>query len=261
MLYSLEAGGKRLRPALVYGAILSLGKDMAMGDAAAAAIEMIHTYSLIHDDLPCMDDDDLRRGRPTCHVRFGEAQAVLAGDGLLTEAFSVLSHRRVEDLWSPRTAVRVIQELAVGAGMWGMVGGQAMDLIAEGKPTAQQHLEAIHRCKTGALIRAAVRMGAFIGQANDEQLANLTSYAEALGLAFQVADDVLDETGDSQTLGKTAGKDLASQKATYPALLGLERARAYAQDTAKKAVDALRGFGSAAEELRDLARFTVTRQN
>jgi geranylgeranyl diphosphate synthase type II len=218
---------------------------------AACALEMIHTYSLIHDDLPAMDNDDLRRGRPTSHKVYGEATAILAGDALLTMAFDVAAQSG--DL-------HVVREIAQAAGVSGMVGGQQLDLEAEHQQVDLDTLRRIHALKTGALIRASVRTGVLLANAENVQLDALTRYGEHLGLAFQIADDILDVTGTKETLGKPIGSDAANEKSTYPALLGLERARARAQEAIQAALDALAGFGPEADNFRALARFVVDRE-
>lgn len=250
MRYSLLGGGKRLRPALALGAAELLTGDDAPAMPAACAIEMIHTYSLIHDDLPAMDDDDLRRGRPTLHKVYGEANAILAGDTLLTMAFDVAAE--------PGDA-RVVREIAQAAGVRGMAGGQYLDLASEGRPATVEALRRIHACKTGALIRAAVRCGALLAGAEGAALAALTAYAEHIGLAFQIADDILDVTGDETALGKPVGSDVANAKATYPSMLGLDQSRRLADEVTEEALAALAGFGPEAEAFRALARYIVTR--
>lgn len=250
--YSLFAGGKRLRPALALGAAQVIGGESAPALPAACALEMIHTYSLIHDDLPAMDDDDLRRGQPTLHVKFGEATAILAGDALLTMAFDVLTESE---------SIQVIREIAQAAGVYGMAGGQHLDLQGEGKALGLQELQEIHRCKTGALIRVSVRAGAILAGADDAQLAALTEYGEHIGLAFQITDDILDVVGDEAALGKPVGSDEGNDKSTYPALLGLDQARALAQETAEAAINALTPFGPEADTFRELARFIVEREH
>jgi geranylgeranyl diphosphate synthase type II len=250
MRYSLFAGGKRLRPALALGAAeLVCGEDDA-ALPAACALEMIHTYSLIHDDLPCMDDDDYRRGRLTAHKVFGEAQAILAGDALLTMAFDVLG---------AAGNVSVVREVAQAAGVMGMAGGQWRDLAAEGTTPSLDELRQIHSCKTGALIRVSVRSGAILAGAREEELAALTCYGEHLGLAFQIADDILDVTGDPAAMGKAAGADRAAHKATYPAILGLARAQELAKEAMEAALAALEGFGASGEAFRSLAVYVVQR--
>lgn len=249
--YSLFAGGKRLRPALALGACEMLLGDDTPALPAACALEMIHTYSLIHDDLPAMDNDDLRRGRPTSHRVFGEAAAILAGDALLTMAFDAAAE----------AGAGIVREIAQAAGIAGMVGGQLLDMDAEGRPVTLGELRCIHACKTGALIRAAVRCGALCGGANPEQLAALTLYGEHTGLAFQIADDILDVTGEAEKLGKNTGADAAHTKATYPGLLGLDGARRLAGETVDAALDALSGFDEEAEPFRALARFIISRDH
>ncbi|OXY80807.1 (2E,6E)-farnesyl diphosphate synthase [Oceanimonas doudoroffii] len=260
MEYGLLQGGKRVRPMLVYAtAGLHTDSDQQAADAAAAAIECIHAYSLIHDDLPAMDNDDLRRGKPTVHRAFDEATAILAGDALQTLAFELVSQSG-DDLPAERR-LRLVQELATASGYGGMCGGQALDIYHEGKPVERATLETIHRHKTGALIRAAVRMGALCSPAMQEtELAALSRYAEAIGLAFQVQDDILDITADTATLGKTQGKDLAQQKSTYPALLGLDGARALAASLHRDALAALAGLPGNTETLEAFAHYIVQRE-
>ena len=250
--YSLFAGGKRLRPALVLGAADIIAGQDVCALPAACALEMIHTYSLIHDDLPAMDDDDLRRGKPTLHKVHGEAIAILAGDALLTMAFDVLTE--AGDL-------RVVREIARAAGAAGMVGGQVIDLQSEGKRVALDALRRLHACKTGALIRVAVRSGAMLAGATMEQITALTCYGEKIGLAFQIADDILDITGTEAQLGKPIGSDEANEKSTYPALLGLDQSRTLAQETVQEAIAALEPFGNKADLFRQLALFIVERKH
>lgn len=259
MRYSIFAGGKRLRPALV----IATGEVFAAEDQAllpaACALEMIHTYSLIHDDLPAMDNDDLRRGRPTNHKVYGEAMAILAGDALLTQAFITLT--KMSGI-SAETQVRVIAEVAEAAGtVKALIGGQVLDIQNEGKAVTAEELTAIHRAKTGALIRCCVRIGAIIGGASEEELQLFTEYAEKAGLAFQVADDVLDATATSAELGKTAGKDEASYKATYVALYGIENARQHAEQLCQEAIAAIRQTGRDTGRLEEIARFIVERKS
>jgi geranylgeranyl diphosphate synthase type II len=255
MRYSVFAGGKRVRPILAILACRAVGgaDDAAM--PAACAVECAHTYSLIHDDLPAMDDDDFRRGKPSNHKAFDEATAILAGDALLTAAFEIIAARTAD----AAVASRVTLELATAAGWAGMVGGQMADLLAEGAEPREETLRFIHRRKTGALIRASVRCGAFCGGADDGQLELLTRYAEHVGLAFQIADDILDITATSEQLGKTAGKDKSSRKLTFPAVLGLEKSRAEATRLAAEAADVLAGLGDRAGPLALLANFIVAR--
>ncbi|WP_286785462.1 MULTISPECIES: (2E,6E)-farnesyl diphosphate synthase [Pseudomonas] len=261
MRYSVMNGGKRVRPILVYAACEALGGDAEQADNAACAVELIHAYSLVHDDLPAMDDDDLRRGQPTTHKAFDEAAAILAGDGLQSLAFSVLAEPGARSA-SAETRLRMLTTLARAAGPEGMVGGQAIDLESVGRQIDQRALESMHRHKTGALIEASVCLGALAsGRADDAALAALQTYARAIGLAFQVQDDILDVESDTATLGKTQGKDQAQDKPTYPALLGLEPAKAYALDLRDQALAALEAFGKRAEPLRDLARFIVERRS
>jgi geranylgeranyl diphosphate synthase type II len=254
MTYSLQAGGKRLRPMLVLAACEAVGGELESALPVAAAFEMIHTYSLIHDDLPAMDDDDLRRGMPTCHKAFDEATAILAGDAMATYAFQVvLSH-----VQSPEMAVAAGRELAVAAGLEGMVGGQMADLEGEGRTPSADELRYIHEHKTGALITAAVACGGIMAGADKATLQRLRSYGKAIGLAFQVIDDILDETATAEQLGKSPGKDSASDKMTYPRLYGLEGARKYAEDLISKACDELSGLKNA-EGLRTIAEYFVAR--
>ncbi len=261
MRYSVINGGKRVRPLLVYAACDSLGGDLAQADGAACAVELIHAYSLVHDDLPAMDDDDLRRGQPTTHIAFDEACAILAGDALQSLAFEVLG----SDAGNPADAalrLRMLATLSRAAGPAGMVGGQAIDLAAVGIKIDQQALERMHRHKTGALIEASVVLGAMAsGKASAIQLNALQQYAQAIGLAFQVQDDILDVESDTATLGKTQGKDEANDKPTYPALLGLEAAKTYALELRDQALAALRDFDERAEPLRQLAEFIVARRS
>jgi geranylgeranyl diphosphate synthase type II len=253
--HSLFAPGKRLRPMLVLNAAMACGSDISRAMPAACAVEMVHTYSLIHDDLPAMDDDDLRRGRPTCHVQFDEATAILAGDGLLTLAFEVLA-RHVQP---EGTAVRCCAELAQAAGFSGMVGGQADDLAAENHGGSIEKLENIHRRKTGALLVASLRLGALTAGATNEQIERLSAYGSKLGLAFQIVDDLLDLQGDSTALGKTIGKDSHQGKLTFPALLGEVASRRQARVLIEEAVRELHPFGQLADNLVSLAMFVLER--
>jgi geranylgeranyl diphosphate synthase type II len=255
MRYSLLAPGKRLRPLLTLMAAEACGGEIEAALPAACAVEMIHSYSLIHDDLPAMDDDDLRRGRPTCHKAHGEARAILAGDALLTLAFQVLA----QDVRPAEVAARCCGVLAVAAGAVGMVGGQADDLQAESLPATLETLEAIHRRKTGAMILAALRLGAFIAGASESRLTALGIYGKNLGMAFQITDDLLDAAGDEQVVGKRVGKDLDRGKLTFPGLLGVEESRRRAEQLIDGACDALTGFGSRAEHLEALARYVLER--
>jgi len=261
MRYSVLGGGKRLRPVLLYAVGRALGcdeeaADRAALDAAAAALELVHAYSLVHDDLPAMDDDDLRRGRPTVHRAFDEATAILAGDALLTLSFEVMAttgHVRTPAL---------VRTLAEASGRRGMVAGQALDLEAVGQFREVEALSRMHAYKTGALIRAAVRLGGLVAvDEQDSRLAALERYASAIGLAFQIQDDILDVTGDTATLGKTAGADAARDKPTYPSLLGLDGAQERAGQLLQEALDALAPLGEAAEPLAVLARYMIERDH
>lgn len=261
MRYSVINGGKRVRPLLVYGACEALGGDPSRADGAACAVELIHAYSLVHDDLPAMDDDDLRRGQPTTHKAFDEASAILAGDGLQSLAFEVLADARGNPR-DPDLRLQMIRGLSRAAGPAGMVGGQAIDLGSVGQKLDRQALEIMHRHKTGALIEASVHLGALAsGRADAAALDALQSYAQAVGLAFQVQDDILDVESDTLTLGKRQGADIARDKPTYPALLGLEPAKAYALELRDQALLAIQPFDQAAEPLRALARYIVERRN
>lgn len=257
MRYSLFAGGKRIRPILCMAAAHAVSGDPAGVEAAACTLELIHTYSLIHDDLPALDNDDLRRGRPTNHKVFGEAMAILAGDALLTLAFQVLAQLDAD----PARKASLIEELSTASGtVGGMIGGQVADLEGEGQDPDATLLESIHRAKTGALLRASLRMGAIYACAQADQLAALTSYGEHVGLAFQIVDDVLDVEQSSATLGKTAGKDAAQKKITFPAVYGLERSHAMAEEERLAAHRALEHFGPRADRLRELADLIVRRK-
>ena len=258
MRYSLLGGGKRLRPILALAACEAVGGRLENAIGFACAIEMIHTYSLIHDDLPCMDDDDLRRGRPTNHKVYGEAIATLAGDGLLTDAFTIAA--RAPSAAGPLVVLDTLAELAEAAGSSGMVGGQVIDLLDEGRPVDLAQLEYLHSKKTGALFLTAVRGGARLGGADSAQLAALAEYARAVGLAFQVIDDVLDVESSTERLGKRTQKDQASGKATYPAILGLEESRRLARQLEQRALQALGAFDQRADALRYLASFAVERK-
>jgi geranylgeranyl diphosphate synthase type II len=261
MRYSVMNGGKRVRPLLVYASCEAFGSAAENANGAACAVELIHAYSLVHDDLPAMDDDDLRRGHPTTHKAFDEACAILAGDGLQSLAFTALLSAQLSPLNEP-TRVEMVRTLAHAAGPAGMVGGQAIDLDSVGLKLDQQALEFMHRHKTGALIEASVRLGALAsGRAEKDELKALQVYAQAIGLAFQVQDDILDIESDTATLGKRQGADVARDKPTYPALLGMEAAKAYALELRDQALHALRRFDATAEPLRDLARYIVDRRS
>ncbi|MBY5938553.1 (2E,6E)-farnesyl diphosphate synthase [Marinobacter nauticus] len=259
MRYSVLGGGKRVRPALCMAAARAMGSDESTALAPACALELIHAYSLVHDDLPAMDDDDLRRGRPTAHIAFDEASAILAGDALQTLAFALLSDAPA---LSDRQRVTMISELARASGHQGMVGGQAIDLESVGRQLSVAQLEAMHRHKTGALIEASVRLGALTSESVTEcQLSNLTDYASALGLAFQVQDDLLDIEGDTEVIGKRQGSDAARAKPTYPALLGIEGARQHLARLLDEALSALESFDSEADTLRAMADYVVARSH
>ena len=261
MRYAVLGGGKRLRPMLVYATGAALGAAPEALDAPAAAVEIIHAYSLVHDDLPAMDDDDLRRGQPTCHVAFGEAMAILAGDALQALAFEILAADTALRV-DAATRVRMLRLLAAACGAHGMAGGQALDLAAVGQVLSPAELERMHVHKTGALIRAAVQLGAMAaGAADAALLAKLERYGHCLGLAFQIRDDILDVEGDSATIGKTAGKDAANAKPTYPAILGMEASRRLLDELTAEATAALAPLGAAGADLAALARFVAERDN
>ena len=256
MSYSLLAGGKRLRPILALAACEAVGARPEEAVDAACAVEFVHTYSLIHDDLPAMDDDDFRRGRPTSHKKFGEAVAILAGDALCAEAFRVAAQNRKG---REERVADVVYELARASGAIGMVGGQVIDIEATGKKIAVDELETLHRAKTGELLLVAVRAGARMGGADAAAMERLTAYGRALGLAFQIVDDVLDITADLETLGKDPGSDREAGKTTFVDLLGVDGARARAQAVMNEGIAALAPFGAKADALRALARYTVER--
>jgi geranylgeranyl diphosphate synthase type II len=262
MRYSVFAGGKRVRPILLLAACEAVGGEIGPAMPAACAMEMIHTYSLIHDDLPAMDNDDFRRGNPTNHKVFGEAIAILAGDALLTEAFILLSD---PGHWGKTGSTRllpVIHEIARSAGSHGMVGGQVVDMESEGKRDVDLAIvQYIHTHKTGALLKASVKAGALLGGADDAGLAAMTRYGEAVGLAFQIADDILDIEGTTEQLGKDAGSDEARGKATYPAVMGIAEAKRRAGELVGMALDALSGFDEKADPLREIARYIVYRKS
>jgi geranylgeranyl diphosphate synthase type II len=260
MRYSLLGGGKRLRPILCLAAAEAVASPAASVLPVAGALEMIHTYSLIHDDLPAMDDDDLRRGRPTCHKQFDEATAILAGDGLLTAAFFVLAEAAVHQPVQAAAYTEVIRFIAAASGYQGMVGGQMADLLAEGRPSTLEQVEAIHRLKTGALLTASVRAGAVLGGGSPEEVEALTKYGKKFGLIFQITDDLLDVEGESGEMGKPTGMDAVRQKATYPAVLGVTGAKDQARRLVAAALLDLQSFGDAAEPLRHLAQYLLTRR-
>lgn len=258
MRYSVFAGGKRIRPILCLESARMFTQHLEGAVQVGCALEFIHTYSLIHDDLPALDNDDLRRGKPTCHKVFGEAMAILAGDALLTLAFQTLAGAKI----APLPRIEVIAEISAAAGtVDGMVGGQVADVEAGGNPVTPAMLEYIHRAKTAALIRGSIIAGALAGGAPAEDLPRLRRFAENIGWAFQVVDDILDVEESSAALGKTAGKDQAQQKATYPALYGLERSRVIAKDLESKALGELDPFGERAARLRELGVFLIARRS
>ena len=260
MHYAATGGGKRVRPLLIYATASLSGKELdqvAGLDACAVAVELFHTYSLVHDDLPCMDNDDLRRGRPTVHKAFDEASALLVGDALQTMAFQLIAQSALNDAQK----VQVITSLSIAGGMVGMAGGQAIDLASVGKQLTQQELEQMHRLKTGALLRASVQIGAMAIHLNEQEKKSLDAFASALGLAFQVVDDVLDASSNSQTLGKTAGKDAAANKPTFVSMMGLSGAREFAAKLHEEALDSLSIWGDNADLLRAIASKVVNREN
>jgi geranylgeranyl diphosphate synthase, type II len=257
MRYSVQAGGKRVRPILCLESARIFAADVTHVLPIACALEFIHTYSLIHDDLPALDNDDLRRGKPTCHKKFGEATAILAGDALLTLAFETLANTSI----GPTRSVAIISHVAASAGtINGMVGGQVADLEAEGRAVQSAELEYIHRSKTAALIRASVVSGAIGGGGDDEAVARLIRFGETIGWAFQVVDDILDVEESSAALGKTAGKDAAQRKATYPSLYGLEKSRQFAKELEARAMAEIEPYGAGAARLRELAEMIVHRR-
>jgi geranylgeranyl diphosphate synthase type II len=258
MRYSVQAGGKRVRPILCLESARIFAADVTPVLPVACALEFIHTYSLIHDDLPALDNDDLRRGKPTCHKKFGEATAILAGDALLTLAFETLANATSID---PARRVAILSHVAASAGtVDGMVGGQVADIEAEGRAVRPAELEYIHRSKTAALIRASVVSGAIGSGASDEDVGRLKRFGETIGWAFQVVDDILDVEESSAALGKTAGKDAAQQKATYPALYGLEKSRAFAKELESRAMVEIEPYGPRAARLREVAEMIVQRR-
>lgn len=261
MRYSLFAGGKRVRPILAIAAAESLGAKTAELLPLAGALELIHTYSLIHDDLPAMDNDDFRRGMPTCHKAYGEAIAILAGDGLLNMAFEVLSDPRRTKAVPAGRLLAITREIATASGVFGMVGGQVVDMESEGKDVDFPTLEYIHTHKTGALIRASVRVGALYARAGKRQFTALTHYGEMVGLAFQIADDILDITGTQEEIGKDVGSDLKKDKKTYPSFYGLEESRRRAVEVMDKAIHALKDFDRKADPLRELGKYIINRVN
>lgn len=261
MRYSLLAGGKRIRPILAIAAAQSLGYDKDAMLPFAASLEFVHTYSLIHDDLPAMDDDDYRRGRLTNHKVFGDGMAILAGDALLTMAFELCSQDDKANSLTASHRLNIIRELAFGSGHQGMVGGQVMDIQAENQEVELAHLQKIHSHKTGQLIRAAVRIGGIIGGASSAQLASLTGYAEDIGLAFQIADDVLNMVGTREELGKEPGTDEKRGKKTYPSFFGIDGARQLGEECVERAVKRLESFDQQADPLRHIATYIIERRN
>lgn len=259
MRYTLFSSGKRIRPILAIAAAEAVGGSVTPVLPFACALELIHTYSLIHDDLPAMDDDEMRRGKPANHIVYGEALAILAGDALLTDAFRIMAEAAVRAGLQQARALQALQEIAAAAGSRGMVGGQAADMAAESTTPDLPTVEFIHVRKTGALIRAAVRAGALLGGARPEQLRRLTCYGEFVGLAFQLADDILDVEGAPKLTGKDSGHDQERHKATFPAVVGLAETKERAQELLVDALHELRTFGPAAEPLREIARFVVAR--
>jgi geranylgeranyl diphosphate synthase type II len=260
--HSLFAGGKRIRPILSIASFEAVGGKGERILPFACALEMIHTYSLIHDDLPAMDNDDYRRGQPACHKVFGEAIAILAGDGLLTEAFKLMTNQSVKDHPSSDGGLilELVNEVAQAAGVSGMVGGQVADIESEGKAVDLPTVQYIHTHKTGGMILASVRVGAKLGGAKEETLKALTRYGENLGLAFQVADDILNVEGKAALMGKKTGSDLSKGKATYPSVLGVEESKKRARELVRLAVDALKPLGPEADPLREIARFVAARE-
>ena len=259
MRYAVLAPGKRVRPVLVYATATALGLDLACVDGAAAAVEMIHAYSLIHDDLPAMDDDDLRRGRPTCHIKFDEATAILAGDALQALAFYVLSHEK-NMTGNSNARLKMIEKLSLFSGSRGMAGGQAIDLAAVGKPLNIAELETMHIHKTGALIRTSVQFVALsTSDLSDEKFNALDSYAKAIGLSFQVQDDILDVIGNTETLGKPQGSDSKHNKPTFPSIIGLQASREKATELHQHALQSLSIFGEEADILRYISAWFVER--
>ena len=260
MTYSLMAGGKRFRSILCVAAAEAVGGDLAGVLPAACALEMIHTYSLIHDDLPAMDDDDMRRGQPTCHIAFDEATAILAGDALLTLAFQTLSSVETADEQQAAKWLHVIQLISHAAGYCGMIQGQMLDMDSEGSQLTLDALKTMHRLKTGALIEVSLRCGAELAGANLNQIQMLESYARQIGLAFQVTDDILNVEGDPAIMGKAVGTDTLRQKSTYPSLLGLAESKIYARELVEKALQALESFDQKAEPLRAIATYIIERR-
>jgi geranylgeranyl diphosphate synthase type II len=260
MTYSLMAGGKRIRPILCLAATEAAGADPEDAMPAACALEMIHTYSLIHDDLPAMDDDAMRRGKPTCHTAFDEATAILAGDALLTLAFQTLSSIEIRKVEQAAKWLDVIQLISYAAGYCGMIQGQMLDMVSEGKQLTLADLKSMHRLKTGALIEASLSGGAVLGGLNSTRVSMLKSYAQNIGLAFQVTDDILNVEGDPEIMGKAVGTDKLHHKATYPSLLGLKESKNFAGQLVENALQALESFDQKAEPLRAIAKYIIERK-
>jgi len=261
MHYSVMAGGKRLRPILVIAAAEAVTGDIKQVMPAACALEMIHTFSLIHDDLPAMDDDDLRRGMPTNHKKFGEAMAILAGDALLAEAFYCLTHPEILDAVPAPLLLEVVRDISAATGPRGMVGGQVIDMESENREVDIADLERLHLYKTGRLLTVSVTSGAKIAGADEKQLASLRRYGEAVGLAFQIADDILDIEGTEEEIGKPVGSDQGNKKATFPAIVGMKESKERAAELIDIAIQALSGFGESAEPLRLIARYIIERRS
>jgi geranylgeranyl diphosphate synthase type II len=261
MLYSLFAGGKRIRPVLALASYEACGGDAADIVPYASTLELIHTYSLIHDDLPAMDNDDLRRGKPTNHKVYGEAVAILAGDALLTEAFAILSDPSLGRKMRESDLLKAAREIAKASGMNGMVGGQVQDMLSENSEPDMDTLEFIHRCKTAALIRASVQIGAILSCSGEREIDAMTGYGSNIGLAFQVIDDILDIEGETEVLGKPKGSDEKKKKMTYPRLYGIEKSREKAKELVRSAIASLVPFGEKAEPLREIARYLLDRRS
>jgi geranylgeranyl diphosphate synthase type II len=259
MRHSVFAGGKRIRPILTIASCEIFGGNIEQAIPTACAIECIHTYSLIHDDLPCMDDDDLRRGIPTCHKKFGEGIAVLAGDGLLTHAFQLLAMNHELAQISPQNTLRVIVDISKACSTKGLIGGQVIDLESENKKIDCATLSYIHQHKTGALLTTSLRSGAILGNASDDELSIVTEYGNLLGLVFQITDDLLDIEGDLKLLGKTPGKDKQNNKATFPALYGIDKSKKLATEYANKAIEVLEPFAEKGLILKDIANYVLDR--
>lgn len=261
MHYAIFNGGKRLRPIMVLEGATLAGGNQESTVPIACALEMIHSYSLVHDDLPAMDDDDLRRGKPTCHIVFGEANAILTGDALLTGAFAVMTESAGMPGVKPDNLIRVIREIADAAGSQGMIGGQVIDLQSEEQHIDYETLKTLHSLKTGKLFQAALRSGGILNDMDEKGLQSIDEYARNFGLAFQITDDILDVSGSEEVTGKPAGSDTKNAKTTYPGLFGLEKSRQLAEDCIKACIHSLQGFGPEADFLRQLAYFTLSRQS